>query len=148
MSLAVPTTEAVLSGGESATIESDYGSVTFTIPAGSYVDPRPSTSFPDFALGQSRWILQDCCIIVVSLQNIEPPFPEENLTTTFIANDIEWYVYDTGPSNGTVTVARGTAAPITVLVGVQGWTFDPSTHPTLPITDAITRSVVVDLSGV
>jgi len=52
-----------------------------------------------------------------------------------------------GPQNGTVTVARGTAGPITVLVSVQGWTFDPSTHPTLPATTAITRSVVVALAG-
>jgi hypothetical protein len=144
--VAESTTSDVLSGGQSATIDTEFGSVNYAVPAGSFVDPRPPTSPPDFALGQARWIVQDRYNIGVTLQNIEPPFPDESLVDTFVANDIEWNVYDIGPQNGTVTVARGTAGPITILVGVQGWTFDPSTHPTLPATAAITRSVVVDLA--
>src|SRR4051794_33827926 len=150
----VPTTIATTDLGttlapataDMATIETELGSVSYTVPLGSYPDTRPTGPLPDFALGQGRWVVPDCCRVIVTLQNIEPPYPDEELVDTFVANGIEWNVYDTGPRNGTITTARGTDGPMTVLVGAQGLFTDPPGPATLPITEAVTRSVVVDLT--
>jgi len=141
------TTSAAPASDESATIETEFGAVSYTVPAGSYADPRPPTPMPDFVLGQGRWVVPDCCHVFVTLQSIEPPYPDEELVDTFVANGIEWNVYDTGPQNGTITTARATDGPITVLVVAQGLFTDPPGPATLPITDNVTRSVVIDLTG-
>jgi len=132
----IPTTSAVVASGTTTEMHAATGAV----PTTSDQRSTPSAA----AESTTPYVRSD---IRVTVQNIEPPFPEQSLLDTFVTNGIEWNIYDVGPENGTVTVARGTAGPITVLVGVQGWTFDASVHPTLPVTATVARSVVVDLAG-
>jgi hypothetical protein len=73
--------------------------------------------------------------------------PDWQLTDSFEANGVYWNLYDSGPRDGTLIIARGTAGPITVLVGTQSLSSDPPGTPTLPVAEAVVRSVVVDPTG-
>jgi len=135
------------SSGDVATIDSELGRVSYTLPPGSFADPRPDNPLPDFVVGQARWIVPDCCNLGVTLQNLEPPMPDWELTDSFEANGVHWNLYDSGPRDGTLIIARGTAGPITVLVGTQSLSSDPPGNPMLPVAEAVVRSVVVDPTG-
>ena len=113
-------TTSLVRTGEVATIDSGTGSGLCTLPLGSFTDPRPETPSPDFVVGSARWIVPDCCNLIVTLQNLEPPMPDWEMTDSFEANGIQWTLYDSGPRDGTLIMARGTAGPITVLVTAQG----------------------------
>ncbi|MFN8022083.1 MAG: hypothetical protein U0Q03_11200 [Acidimicrobiales bacterium] len=116
-----PTTTATLApAGEAAVIESELGRVSYTLPLASTADPRPEEPLPEFVVGAARWIVPDCCLLIVVLQNLEPPMAAWEMTDNFEANGIQWELYDTGPQDGTLIIARGTAKPITVLVTAQG----------------------------
>lgn len=67
------------------------------------------------------------------------------MTDNFEANGIQWELYDTGPQDGTLIIARGTAKPITVLVTAQG-PLDNSAAglSTQTVVAQVARSVVVD----
>ncbi len=141
-----PTTTATLApAGEAAVIESELGRVSYTLPLASTADPRPDEPLPEFVVGSARWIVPDCCLLIVVLQNLEPPMAAWELTDSFEANGIQWELYDTGPQDGTLIIARGTAQPITVLVTAQGPLGNSAAGlSTQTIVAQVARSVVVD----
>ncbi len=139
------TTATLAPAGEAAVIESELGRVSYTLPPGSSADPRPENSAPEFVVGSARWIVPDCCTLIVVLQNLEPPMATWEMTDSFEANGIQWELYDTGPRDGTQLIARGTAKPITVLVTAQGPLGDSTAGlSTQTIVTQVARSVVVD----
>ena len=141
-----PTTTATLApAGEAAVIDSELGRVSYTLPLTSTADPTRFGPPPDYAVGAARWIVPDCCFLIVDLENLEPPMAPWELTDSFEANGIQWEIYDEGPEDGTQLVARGTAKPITVLVSVQGPVGDSAAGPsTQTVVEQVARSVVID----
>lgn len=141
-----PTTTATLPpAGEAAVIESELGRVSYTLPLASTADPRPEEPLPEFVVGSARWIVPDCCLLIVVLQNLEPPMAAWEKTDNFEANGIQWELYDTGPRDGTLLIARGTANPITVLVTAQGPLGNSAAGlSTQTVVAQVARSVVVD----
>lgn len=133
----------MVSTGADETIDSELGRVSYTLPLGSFADPRPEYPPPDFVVGSAHWIVPECCVLVVTLQNLEPPMPDWQISDSIEANGIGWKLYDSGPEDGTSIIAKGTAGPITVLVAVQALPGELTGPSMLTVAGTVVRSVIV-----
>ena len=76
----------------------ELGSGLVRAPArGVSLIPGPRLRHRISWLGSARWIVPDCCNLIVTLQNLEPPMPDWEMTDSFEANGIQWTLYDSGP---------------------------------------------------
>lgn len=100
------------------TIESDLGLVSFVLPDDVGPYPEPTRALPDFVVGYGRWLV-DCCFLSIVLQNLDPPFPDEEQSNDFESNELTWSLYDSGPRDGTEITAKTTTGALTVLVSAQ-----------------------------
>ena len=124
-------------------IVSDLGVVSFVLPADVGPDPMAMSAMPDFVVGYGKWFVE-CCYLKIALQNLDPPFMEQERIGEFESNNMHWTVYDTGPRDGTTIFAKATEGAVTVLVSAQVRVPDEtpggSAHS---VVEQVARSVVV-----
>jgi hypothetical protein len=124
-------------------VDSALGRVVFTLPVGAGPDPLPEPVRPDFVVGFGRWVVQDCCRLGVTLQNVKPLVPADELLTTFESARLTWNVYDIGPRDGTVIMATATRDELSILVGAQSLSGQTSTRPSpAEVVEQVTRSIL------
>lgn len=113
---------------ETQAIEMEHGMLGYVVPADAVTDSTAQGTLPPFVIGYARWVT-DCCLLRLAVENIDPPMPGDEATTTFTANGLEWTVYDSGPRDGTQMIGKATNALGTVLITAQVGPSPQSTDP-------------------
>ena len=99
-------------------IDLETGTLHYTVPSDAAVDPRPMPTLPPFVIGYSRWTT-DCCQLKITVQDVNPPMPPDEVVGTFTSGGMQWTIYDTGPRDGTEALAMTTGPLGTIIVGTQ-----------------------------
>ncbi len=103
---------------ETQAIEMEHGMLAYVVAGDAVTDPATQGTLPPFVIGYARWQTA-CCLLRLTVENIDPPMPNEEAAATFTANGLDWTVYDSGPRDGTQMIAKATNALGTVLISAQ-----------------------------
>lgn len=97
------------------------GSVTLELPKGAS-EYRQFAAVPDFVLATHRWSVPQTGALIVTTENLIPPFPDENLVTEFVTNGLHWRLYRDQRDVGSVwTAVAATSDTTSVILTGQAW---------------------------
>jgi len=121
---------------------STLGPLTFTLPEGVVANPRPEAPRPDFVVALARWLIPERSSLIVAIQNVTPPIPEQLLLRSFDANGLHWEMFNGGPGDGSQVMAVTSFGAESILVSAQGWTPDEHQFPAV-VVEQVARSLSV-----
>ena len=122
----------------SRTIPTEIGTISYSLPKGASADPVSPPPIPDFGLAIEQWIVPNCCRLMITLQKVEPLFPDTQLVSEQEVNGIIWRTYEIGPEDGSQITAVGMKGALSLLISTQTSSGDRSGA-------AASVSVVADL---
>lgn len=121
--LPTPTTSAPPNEETRFTLNAESSdSFVGTAPANAEADPlQPSAdqARPAFVIDELRWLVPDCCRVIVVLQDEQPKFPDDQLIDQLEAGSMHWDVYDIGAQDGSLIVAVTTVGELSLSVSAQ-----------------------------
>ena len=99
---------------------------------------------PD-VLGESRWIVPECCLLAAVVQNVRPLFADDEFAGAFESDITEWNLYDIGPRDGSTIVAVAMFGDVSVAINGQTMFKDrPVNVSTIDLVQDVARSVRVE----
>lgn len=141
-----PASTTAVQTGDRVVVDTPTARVTALLPPGSEPDPQADSypSMPD-VLGDSRWVLPECCLMAAVVQSTRPAFPDDELTREFATETGEWAIYDIGPRDGSTIVAVATVADVSVTINGQTMFKDrPAVMSTIDAVELVARSIEVE----
>ena len=100
-------------------LPTEMGTVSYSLPVNASPDPVAPPPLPDFALAIEQWIVPDCCRLIITVQKVEPRFPDKQMMSEQEVNGVIWRTYNIGPEDGSQITAFASEGSQSVLVSTQ-----------------------------
>lgn len=100
-------------------LPTEMGTISYSLPTNASPDPLVPPPLPNFALAIEQWIVPDCCRLIITVQTVEPRFPDREKMSEQEVNGVVWRTYDIGPEDGSQLTAFASEGSLSVLVSTQ-----------------------------